>query len=611
MDINQSSLTGYSSNHISSKPSTYEGKAISEPTAGKGQEELAAKSAIQKLTADNEFPRNALPREGMGFRENSPQAGATADATVMKALQSSGFPTTDRNRAIVTELLNQRMPIDKLTLQLLIRLSNMNREAAPLSLVLMLKNNLPITSSNIKQFEAYQAGKHQLLTDIKSITTELGKLLQVEGAVKEASSYTEITSLNQPASLPMEQTISPNQLFKDVLDRNSKLIDLYSNQSLPAMTASEVPLHQILSLEELNLLRHLLEQNTAANPSVSLSSEAFHQIGIGSYSLKDTMDILLNSYGFIEDSLSQPLYPEQLNTLLSGSKPEAELLVKLLEHFRQLQSSSPSLSHILSREQRLNLLQNLSEATDMSGIKDQILKGDILVRDTFEFLKNSFAQMSREIAGRLLQSPEYTKLLQEAFLAKWTLTPKETADKDGVAAFYQRMEEDLKQLKVLAEEGTSIDKSSPLQEIIKNSQDNLQFMKDLNAVFAYLQLPLRLKDREAHAELYVLADKNKRKGRTDNLSVLLHLDMTHLGSLNVHIKKLNQQFQAIFCPEEEATASLIAEGLPSFVSLLSQKGYQFHAEVKKDYAKPDFHKNLMEDNSSEQLIQRYTFDIRT
>jgi hypothetical protein len=92
-----------------------------------------------------------------------PEEAAPADNAVSKALTESGLVMTQRNKAIVSELLNQRMPVDKQTLQLLIRLSVTNREASPLTLVLMYKNKIPMTPANIRQFEAYQAGTNQLL----------------------------------------------------------------------------------------------------------------------------------------------------------------------------------------------------------------------------------------------------------------------------------------------------------------------------------------------------------------------------------------------------------------------------------------------------------------
>jgi hypothetical protein len=76
-----------------------------------------------------------------------PDSTAASTATITKALTASSLPLTDRNKAIVEQLLNHRMPIDKQTLSLLSKAALLNKEASPLSLVLMYKNSL----KNIKQ----------------------------------------------------------------------------------------------------------------------------------------------------------------------------------------------------------------------------------------------------------------------------------------------------------------------------------------------------------------------------------------------------------------------------------------------------------------------------
>src|SRR5262249_14996718 len=75
-------------------------------------------------------------------------ANSASDVIIQKALTASNLPLTDLNKAIVNELLNHSMSIDKQTLQLMVKLSHVNPGTAPLTLVLMLKNQIPLTQSN-------------------------------------------------------------------------------------------------------------------------------------------------------------------------------------------------------------------------------------------------------------------------------------------------------------------------------------------------------------------------------------------------------------------------------------------------------------------------------
>lgn len=69
--------------------------------------------------------------------------------------------------------------------------------------------------------------------------------------------------------------------------------------------------------------------------------------------------------------------------------------------------------------------------------------------------------------------------------------------------------------------------------------ENLNFMKTLNETFPYIQLPIKLQNQNAHADLYVMTRKEALKKNPDNLKVLLHLDMEHLGTLDIRIAKEN------------------------------------------------------------------------
>jgi flagellar hook-length control protein FliK len=174
------------------------------------------------------------------------------------------------------------------------------------------------------------------------------------------------------------------------------------------------------------------------------------------------------------------------------------------------------------------------------------------------------------------------------------------------------MREDLDKLSALVKSGSESDQILRFQEPVKNLQDNLQFMKDLNQVFTFLPLPVRLKDREAHADLYVFTRKKALNDKRENLSVLLHLDMENLGSLNVHIQmNPNNKIQADFYLEDSEAGRLIKENLPSLTAGLQKKGYSIQAEVKASYKKPDFSRDFIEQSMPDHDIRRYTFDIRT
>jgi hypothetical protein len=108
-----------------------------------------------------------------------------------------------------------------------------------------------------------------------------------------------------------------------------------------------------------------------------------------------------------------------------------------------------------------------------------------------------------------------------------------------------------------------------------------------------------------------LTEYTALKDNPENLSVLLHLDMENLGSLNVHIRMSMDKLETVFYPEDKTAGRLITDNLPSLVNTLKEKGYSITAEVKDTYKKPDFCRDFIEQDSPDGMIRQYTFDIRT
>ena len=88
---------------------------------------------------------------------------------VYKALYSAGLATSDKNLNLVQELLKYNMPVDKKTLMSLIKLTSTYPDTDITTLTLMYKNNLPINTSSVAQFESYQQGTHQILNELNSL----------------------------------------------------------------------------------------------------------------------------------------------------------------------------------------------------------------------------------------------------------------------------------------------------------------------------------------------------------------------------------------------------------------------------------------------------------
>ncbi len=148
-----------------------------------------------------------------------------------------------------------------------------------------------------------------------------------------------------------------------------------------------------------------------------------------------------------------------------------------------------------------------------------------------------------------------------------------------------------------------------IKSTINRLQDNLQFIRELNDLFMYIQLPIRLKEQDVHGDLYVFTHKNHKHRETENLNVLLHLDMVHLGSMDIHMSMKNHQVNAVFFLEK-SSEQIISQHLNELISLLNDKGYQLQAKTQISDSKPDFINDILQQDAPSSITHRYSFDIR-
>ena len=519
-----------------------------------------------------------------------PDAAPSSDPTVLKALTASGFPMTERNKQIVEELLRHTMPVDKQTLQTLIQLSHTHREASPLTLVLMYKNNIPMTSANVNQFEAYQNGTGQLLGEIRQTVKSLIELLRPENpsapdrAILSASPQAEFSLLQSPTDLGAfaSSDVAAGNPMSRLLRINHQLTELlYGTDRNSLLPTADSPPAQVFSQETPIQLAKELQRNLTASPS--LSEE------LGS---------------------SSPGKAVQTNFAPLLSQPSlSEPMPYLLEESYSTASSAP-VSRYLDPSELTALAERLYAAPETEAMAAKVADGMVSSGELLLFLRENLPGMSGERAIELLTSPEYQKLMEGAFLDKWTLTPDKLMKKSAVKELYQQLSEDAEKLASITRLGKTANEEGEGKEPVKQLQNNLRFMKDLNEVFTYLQLPVQLTKQTVHSELYVYTRKKALQNK-ENLSVLLHLDMPHLGSMNIRIQMEHNTIHAGFFLEDTTAQGILSDYMPALTDALANKGYHLLSEVSETYRKIDFSKDFIEEKAGEGEIKRYSFDIRT
>ena len=151
---------------------------------------------------------------------------------------------------------------------------------------------------------------------------------------------------------------------------------------------------------------------------------------------------------------------------------------------------------------------------------------------------------------------------------------------------------------------------------VNNLQSNVDFMNQMNQMFTYVQLPLKMAGNEAHGDLYVYPNKKSLAKKDGNVSALLHLDMENLGPLDVYVTMNTSQNKVStnFTLKDDAALDLIAENIHILNERLEKRGYSMKANFKIKGEEEPEETNIMEEiikqSKNISVLSRTSFDMR-
>lgn len=114
----------------------------------------------------------------------------SSNPTLMQALDAANLPVNEKNLNMVNAMMKEKMPIGAKSLQEMSRriLQVHGRDAT--TVVEMVKLDIPITESTLRQFENYKNDAHQVLKQIQQLAAELPLVARQAGvSVQESISY--------------------------------------------------------------------------------------------------------------------------------------------------------------------------------------------------------------------------------------------------------------------------------------------------------------------------------------------------------------------------------------------------------------------------------------
>lgn len=485
-------------------------------------------------------------------------ANMANEATILKALSAAGLSQSAENIQMVSEMMKEGMSINRESIAQVSRQLMDFPQANPSSIVQMIRLGLPITELNLQQFEQYKNYNHQMIQSIDQIMTELpqvGQMLLAEGQDAQAVAFYE-------------------QIIKAFTEGNVNV--------LKGNVLEGEPFHagvQVLNGQE--------GQSNILNQEVSNS-------------------VLTN--GEAQNTGTQNTGVQE--AVLQNKAVEAEVVMEMM--------ASENTEDVVATKAGNHLADMLQKLGADESIVEQVKTGQFLAKDVLTQLSELFAKASNQplqdewkAAFRdLIGNREFQNLLKSEIGNQWLLKPEDVAEKENVEQLYERIKEQTTKineaLQMVGKADTAVARS------VQNLQGNVDFMNQMNQLFTYVQLPLKMAGNEAHGDLYVYTNKKNLAKKDGNVSALLHLDMEHLGPLDVYVTMQQSKVNTNFTVQDEATLDLIAEHIHILDERLSKRGYSMNAnlQVKESDEEKNIMQEILEQNKNISILSSTSFDMR-
>lgn len=216
---------------------------------------------------------------------------------------------------------------------------------------------------------------------------------------------------------------------------------------------------------------------------------------------------------------------------------------------------------------------------------------------------------SRRALRELLEQPGLRGLLQSRMEHNWLLDPeREGLDKETVFRLYTRLQEQTAHLaQALDEAGAS---QSGMARSVAQMRENLDFLQQLNQTFTYVQLPLRLSSQQTHGDLYVYTNKKNLARKDGTVSALLHLDMEHLGSMDIYVALTQEKVSTRFYLEREELLDFLEQNMHILDEHLSRRGYRMEYELCRRERPAGVLEEMLKQDGSASVLSQYAFDVR-
>lgn len=477
--------------------------------------------------------------------------GEGANLTLMDALKSAGLPVDGINLSMVNKMMEEQMPIDKTSLNQMYQLVQDNKDINVTTLVELKRLGIEINQVNAAQFENYANDKQAITIAMDSLIDELPNALSAE----DLSMYKLVTQARDILNIVTEGLPEEAFISSEASDMSQYEAIIRDNKSAPVVK------------KHFNIAELFESLN-----SVSGESQDIH-----------TTQKINNA-------------PATDTILLQENETKSNTIGFLLSD-KQIEELNEQVRMLLPDLQENNI-SLYSEDSSVVGI----------LNDIKSMLENTPA--NADILRHLFSGEAFKLMLKEALEQQWMIKPgdleKNPKKLDGL---YDKIEKQITNMEIILKTSGVVNPKA--EALADNIRGNIEFMNQINEAYTYVQVPLKMNEKNASGQLYVYTNKKSMSNPDKELSAFLHLDLEHLGGTDVSIKMLHRKVTTNFYLDSDESYALVKQFLPVLEKRLQDKGYNCELNVNSGSKQMNFVAGfLKKDLPPTGQVHRYSFDIR-
>lgn len=578
---------------------------------------------------------------------------AIQNSSVLKALENAGIPVNSKSVELINLLMKEQMPIDKETIVKFLRQMTLNPDTDVKTLVQLQKMGLPATDENIVRFESYQNHEYRLANEISNVASDISKLvgenlteqenpLEVFGKIADIICTEEKESIENIKIAVREnigEAVSEEKhtsSFQDgpVLYDNLKSETMIHNNAENLTNIQKQALENIEAVTERfqgqeTEMDHIVESLKNLNEEaegVIRALEERSRTETQSPQKQDVMSKLLAAFEMYETAeKSMESAKTAMNTDEYELPKENQASRQNTEH-GNVSLPETGIQGQLDENGRAVLAQKIQKAGGDVILSLQVRSGEIKPEDLVRAVRQLAQEIQQEMqqlgtsgdsaqfqekfeaVRELVQSREFQTVLKSVIEEQLLLKPEQLT-KENVKVYYEKLSQKMNQFTELINHLGKTDTSA-----MKNTiaiRQNVDYINQLNQLYSYVQLPVKLTTQNTHSELYVLTKKKRMRENRDSFTALLHLDMEVLGSMDIYITMEKKKVSARFYLQREDIARFLKENSEPLIKQIEEKGFLVKAEFEKKPEEKDMVEELAGGQSEDHVMNKYSFDIRT